>query len=185
MFEGLLPGKHNSYLLDLLFVLAHWHALAKLRQHTDLSLNILELLTVQLGTSLRKFQTDVCAAYDTKELKREEEARKRKAAKKATIGPDCGQELGINEAAASESGPGAEVISNCVASSSNSVGKGSQTATSKAKSAGKLRKTLNLNTYKDHALGDYVETIRRIGTTDSYSTESVSTTLQNMHVDPD
>lgn len=32
---------------------------------------------------------------------------------------------------------------------------------------------MNLNTYKVHALGDYVETIRRYGTTDSYSTESV------------
>lgn len=36
------------------------------------------------------------------------------------------------------------------------------------------RKTMNLNTYKVHALGDYVETIRKYGTTDSYSTELVS-----------
>jgi hypothetical protein len=34
-------------------------------------------------------------------------------------------------------------------------------------------KTLNLNTYKIHALGDYVSTIREFGTTDSYSTETV------------
>jgi hypothetical protein len=35
-------------------------------------------------------------------------------------------------------------------------------------------KTLNLNTYKIHALGDYVSAIRSYGTTDSYSTETVS-----------
>jgi hypothetical protein len=36
-----------------------------------------------------------------------------------------------------------------------------------------LPKTLNLNTYKFHALGDYTRMIRRYGTTDSYSTEVV------------
>ena len=35
------------------------------------------------------------------------------------------------------------------------------------------KKTLNLNTYKFHALGDYVATIRLFGTTDSYSTQVV------------
>ena len=36
------------------------------------------------------------------------------------------------------------------------------------------RKMLNIDTYKYHSLGDYAATIRRIGTTDSYSTELVS-----------
>jgi len=35
-------------------------------------------------------------------------------------------------------------------------------------------KKLNLSTYKWHALGDYVSTIRRYGTTDNYSTQTVS-----------
>lgn len=35
-------------------------------------------------------------------------------------------------------------------------------------------KTLNLSTYKYHALGDYVDMIREYGTTDSYSTQIVS-----------
>jgi len=35
-------------------------------------------------------------------------------------------------------------------------------------------KMLNLSTYKLHALGDYVNTIRHFGTTDSYSTQTVS-----------
>lgn len=37
----------------------------------------------------------------------------------------------------------------------------------------RLKKSLNLNTYKNHSLGDYTEAIRRYGTVDSYSTESV------------
>lgn len=40
----------------------------------------------------------------------------------------------------------------------------------------KLR-SINLNTYKMHALGDYVEAIKTYGTTDSYSTEPVNDTL--------
>jgi hypothetical protein len=36
------------------------------------------------------------------------------------------------------------------------------------------RKGLNLATYKYHALGDYVEAIRRYGPTDNYSTQVVS-----------
>ena len=35
-------------------------------------------------------------------------------------------------------------------------------------------KELKLNTYKFHAMGDYVSTIRRYGTTDSYTTQTVS-----------
>jgi hypothetical protein len=35
-------------------------------------------------------------------------------------------------------------------------------------------KQLNLKTYKYHSLGDYVDTIKRFGTTDSYSTQGVS-----------
>ena len=35
-------------------------------------------------------------------------------------------------------------------------------------------KQLSLRTYTLHALGDYADTIRRVGTTDSYSTQPVS-----------
>jgi len=43
----------------------------------------------------------------------------------------------------------------------------------KLNSGARLPKQLNLKTYKFHALGDYVQTIRRLGTTDSYSTQHV------------
>jgi hypothetical protein len=36
------------------------------------------------------------------------------------------------------------------------------------------RKQFNIETYKFHAIGDYVDNIRLLGTTDSYSTELVS-----------
>lgn len=42
-------------------------------------------------------------------------------------------------------------------------------------SCGRMPKTFNLQTYKIHALGDYVDAIKTFGTTDSYSTEVVST----------
>jgi hypothetical protein len=42
--------------------------------------------------------------------------------------------------------------------------------------ASRHKKTFNLNTYKLHALGNYTMTIRRYGTTDSYSTEMVHIT---------
>jgi hypothetical protein len=46
--------------------------------------------------------------------------------------------------------------------------------TSTMNASGRQKKQLNLNTYKYHAMGDVASTIRRYGTTDSYSTEQVS-----------
>jgi hypothetical protein len=37
----------------------------------------------------------------------------------------------------------------------------------------RCQKTINIDTYKHHALGDYVETIQTYGTSDSYSMELV------------
>jgi hypothetical protein len=41
------------------------------------------------------------------------------------------------------------------------------------RSSGRQPKRFNLKTYKLHSLGDYTSTIRRFGTTDSYSTQAV------------
>jgi hypothetical protein len=50
------------------------------------------------------------------------------------------------------------------------------------KRASKARepKQLNLRTYKYHALSDYANTIRQVGTTDSYSTQPVSFVLYTL-----
>ncbi|PPQ85538.1 hypothetical protein CVT26_012745 [Gymnopilus dilepis] len=54
-------------------------------------------------------------------------------------------------------------------------GKGT-TASSRAKvSAGKVKKTFNLLTYKLHALGDYVSSIYRYGPSDGFTTQTAST----------
>ena len=57
--------------------------------------------------------------------------------------------------------------------SATNVVSGSRGPTASNSNARKQKK-LNLRTYKYHALGDYVDTIWRFGTTDSYSTQPVS-----------
>src|ERR1700677_1224519 len=42
-------------------------------------------------------------------------------------------------------------------------------------------KMLNLQTYKDHSIGDYVETIKQYSTTDSYNSQIVSCSLPTGH----
>ena len=139
MFDGLLAEPYNTYVLKLLFELAHWHGLAKLRIHTDLTLDILSNVTTSLGISLRTFEEKTCAAFETRELERERAARQRRQEKSTARG-------------ASES----------------------KRPTAPNSSKPRKQKGLNLMTYKYHALGDYVDTIRRFGTTDSYSTQPVS-----------
>lgn len=104
-----------------------------------MSLDILESTTKDLGQRLRDFESATCSAFETRELKREAEARQRRQTKVAT-----------EHSAASTPG------------------------ITYQKNIARKRKTFNLNTYKNHSLGDYVQTIRMYGTTDSYSTEPVS-----------
>jgi hypothetical protein len=75
---------------DLLFTLAYWHGLAKLRLHTDTTLDKLKGVTTELGRQLRHFTNVTCAAFTTVELPREEAARGRRYAKKAAIAAESG-----------------------------------------------------------------------------------------------
>ncbi|KAL6308598.1 hypothetical protein BKA93DRAFT_822327 [Sparassis latifolia] len=52
VMEGLLPPPHDEIVADLLFILAFWHALAKLRLHTEFTLEHLKKATRDLGASL-------------------------------------------------------------------------------------------------------------------------------------
>lgn len=135
MFAALLPEPHNDRVLILLFRLKHWHALAKLRMHTDDTLRILESVTEEVGTEIRQFVSETCSAYATKELKRETERRVR-----ADVRTKKGGALASHPTEGS---------------------------------GGRRAKTLNLRTYKLHALGDYATHIRLFGTTDSFSTQPV------------
>ena len=80
VFEGLFPDPHNTQVLRLLFLLCHWHGLAKLRLHTDETLIIFEKVTRDLGDCIRSFTSDTCPHFTTKELAREAEARQRRQA---------------------------------------------------------------------------------------------------------
>ena len=77
VFDGLLPEPHNQAVLELLFVMAHWHGLAKLRMHHDYTLEILDQVTTALGEKMRAFSDQTCTAFATKELRREFDARVR------------------------------------------------------------------------------------------------------------
>ncbi|KAI0073432.1 hypothetical protein K474DRAFT_1603363 [Panus rudis PR-1116 ss-1] len=142
VFEGLFPeSDHDRSIQDLLFILADWHACAKLRMHTDTSIGMLRNATTLLGAHFRAFVKNICPKYDTKELPKETAARGRRLSRKRTQGQ--ARQAQQAEAAANTTA-GAKTIK---------------------------RKLLNLLTYKYHSLGDYVRNILMFGTTDSYSTQ--------------
>jgi len=171
VFDGLLPEPHNSAILRLLFVCAHWHGLAKLRMHTDATLDILDQTTSRLGAEFRKFTDKTCAAFNTRELPREVEARKRRQLKKMqahSVRGDTGSsQFPVDSIPIPSAGNGSK------AGNLNAAGAKAETS---MKNGPQLKK-FSLNTYKYHSLGDYASTIRRVGTTDSYSTEPVNVFL--------
>lgn len=74
-------------MLDLLWELASWHALAKLRLHTETTVTILEGFTRTVGSATRRF-AKLCEDINTQELKHEAAARgRREAAASAKSGP--------------------------------------------------------------------------------------------------
>src|ERR1700690_4171226 len=83
VFEGLFPEPHNKLIMDLLFELATWHGLAKLRMHTESTLKGLDNSTTRLGKLFREFMTTTCEEYETRELPSEEAARGRREAARA------------------------------------------------------------------------------------------------------
>lgn len=134
-FEGIFPRSCEKTILDLLFMLATWHALAKLRLHTTSSLSFFEQCTKTLGQIIRYFHDHVCPRYKTHDTPREAAAKLRRDAARAT------------KSGADEDNPEAKKKSN--------------------------GQKFSLETYKLHALGHYPAMIRRFGTTDSYSTQTV------------
>ncbi|KAJ7742183.1 hypothetical protein DFH07DRAFT_964704 [Mycena maculata] len=86
VIDGLLPEPWNSEILDLFFVLAEWHSLAKLKLHTESSIPLLRKANKEMGRLLRCFKNTICPQFSTKELPSEQAARGRRQAKKAARG---------------------------------------------------------------------------------------------------
>ena len=130
--------------MKLLYRTAEWHGFAKLRIHTDSTLEHLTALTKEFGLLMRQFRNLTCSQFQTMELPREVETRNRQQrvqAKQLSTGTRVPTASGSNSSSASTS---------------------------------RKPKTLNLLTPKFHFLGDYVRFIRMFGTTDVYSTQLVS-----------
>ena len=81
VFDSLLPEPHNTYVLNVLFDLAHWHGLAKLHMHTDLTLKVFADITTSLSKGLHAFKTKTCGAFAVQKLECERDARAWRQAK--------------------------------------------------------------------------------------------------------
>jgi hypothetical protein len=112
--------------------------------HTEKTLTYLEQSTTTIGNELRNFRKVSQESFKCQELPKETAARQRR------------REIAQAKKAANNPGTSQTVPS-----------------TPPLPPSPPKKKTLNLFTYKFHALGDYVRTIRMFGTTDSYSTQIV------------
>ncbi|KAL1936950.1 hypothetical protein VTO73DRAFT_3264 [Trametes versicolor] len=84
-FEGLLPLRDNQTTADLLFELANWHGLAKLRMHTEITLSIFRASTTYMTEAVRHFAATTCENWETHELPREVDARVRRKEKRGHV----------------------------------------------------------------------------------------------------
>jgi hypothetical protein len=162
--------------MELLFLLAYWQGLAKLRLHTEKTLDILDSVTRALGMALRAFKKETCSKFDTKELPKEAAARQRRETKLAT-----------KQSSSAKTAKGTEKEVESTAKSKTAKGKEKEVepiAKSNSKSS-RQPKCINLNTYKLHSLGDYANTIRQYGTTDSYSTQLVRGVFPSLRISPE
>jgi len=141
VFEGLFPEDHDAIIQTLIYRFAQWHALAKLRLHSESTLTVLDETFKRLSRQLRKFRDVTCPAFTTVELPKERAARERKAARES-------------------SGAG----------------------NAEAGTSGRKSKKFNMNTYKFHAMGDYIHSIRLFGTVDSFTSQIVRDYLLYVHI---
>ena len=86
VFEGLLPPKHEDIAQTLIFHLAEWHPLAKLRLQTEGSLALLNQALWWLSVQVNQFQRVTCTAFETKELPQESTWRQRRELAEMQLG---------------------------------------------------------------------------------------------------
>jgi hypothetical protein len=158
--------------MKLLYRISEWHALDKLRMHTEDSLRVMEECTKELGDLLRQFRGLTCSEFSTVELPREADARvRRRKGAAATADPEH-----PNAASATQRAP-ATTSSTDGQNGNFAAPEKDSSRSGRTAAAGRKPKVLNLLTVKLHFLGDYVRHIRLFGTTDSYSTQLVSPSI--------
>ena len=81
VLEGLLPLEDGKTVADMIFELANWHALAKLRVHHDVTLENLQHATHHLYSTIQRF-AETTAKQAVPELPSETNARVRRAQSK-------------------------------------------------------------------------------------------------------
>ncbi|KAH9937829.1 uncharacterized protein BXZ73DRAFT_89249 [Epithele typhae] len=78
-FDGLLADNNDNHIVsNMLFELANWHALAKLRLQTDITIDIMATSTLHMYASVRKFADTTCTRHTTYETGAEAETRVRR-----------------------------------------------------------------------------------------------------------
>ncbi|KAG2056709.1 hypothetical protein BDR06DRAFT_1039209 [Suillus hirtellus] len=132
VFKGLFPADHDEIIQLLLYRFAQWHALTKLRMHSESTLSVLDKTFKCLTHQLHKFQKFTCNTFTTMELPKERAAHKHKATHQ------------------------------CLTSDIPDAGGG-----------GQRTKKFNMNTYKFHTIGDYLQTIQLFGMIDSFTSQIV------------
>ncbi len=135
--------------MDLLYLTAYWHSLAKLHLHTESSVCVREEVHKGLRNGLCNITDVTCKAFRMVEMDKEYAERKRGKAQRAAC-----------------TSFGAQGKTASVSINLNLPMLGSA-------STGKKPCEFSLATYKLHATGHYPYYIRNVGTTDSYSTQIV------------
>ncbi|KAJ3541577.1 hypothetical protein NM688_g6065 [Phlebia brevispora] len=143
--EGLLPVSMERIVFDMIWFLLVWHALAKLRLHTEATVRVFRAATTHLGRAVRKFER-ACAPLDTQELPKETTARGKRMAGEAKV---KGKTKPTGDQGAQIGGA-----------------RGRQGALAKK------TKKLNLKTFKWHNLPHFPDQIVLVGPTDIYSTQT-------------
>jgi hypothetical protein len=118
--------------------------------HDPQTLQDLRASTKRLGTSLRRFILHTCSHFATKDLPKEKEAKARRRA-------------------------AAEAKKAANKTASDKKGKGKAKAKDPEPQPGEeYTRTLNIATYKTHALGHHHESCRELGPSDNIDTAVVS-----------
>lgn len=153
--------------------------------HTEITLDVMDAVTVSLGQALRDFQAKTCSVYDTHELQRETTSRRKRQEKAAAAAKDSKQtEEPVHpsedaqpiDAPDPKSAEGAQLnnVGTTPSQPPTMATKKRKRTTKSSRTApqcdgsdpvmlsdrlSRLKKPLNLNTYKNHSLGDYTEAI--------------------------